>query len=118
MTAQDAAALGASTKRAPAASGGKVAAPVTYLTDLFIMPPLPPLQSNRELLQQVTLANPREGKLTYAFPDSSGALPDVAEGDLLVVGDTEYLVHLVNEWLRPDDGSYLEILMVERKVAI
>lgn len=115
MTAQDAATITASTKRAPAASGGKVGSPAVNLTGLRIVPVLP---AAKELAEQGELRNPREGKMTFIFPTSTGALPDVVEGDVLVVGSTEYLVHLVNEWPRPEDGSYLEVLMTQRKVSV
>lgn len=114
MSSQDMATQTASTKRAPAASGGKVSAPATHLTGVLIVPPLP---AAKDLVEQAELRNPREGKMTFIFPaEGSSTLPDVVEGDLLVVGSTEYLIHLVNEWPRPEDGSYLEVLMTQRKV--
>lgn len=114
MTASLAATTTASTKRAPAASGGKVGAPAAYLTGLTIVPILP---AARELTEQAQLQNPREAKQTFIFANSANALPDVTEGDLLVVASVEYLIHLVNEWPRPTEGSYLEILMTQRKAA-
>jgi hypothetical protein len=113
VTAQDAATMAASTKRPPAASGGKVSQPVTHLVGLLIVPPLP---ADREMVEQAELRNPREAKVTYIFP-TGAALPDVVEGDLLVVGSTEYLINLVKEWPRTNDSSFLEVLMTQRKVA-
>lgn len=114
MSASDAATVTASTKRPPAVSGGKVGSPATNLTSLLIVPLLP---VGQDLIQEASLQNPREAKVTYAFADSDNVLPDVAEGDLLVVGGTEYLVNYVKEYPRPTVGSFLEILVLQRKVA-
>lgn len=115
MSAQDMATLPASTKRPPSAVGGKVSSPVTYLTDLLAVPLLP---ADSDLAEEGQLKNPREGKVSYIFPASGGnILPDIAEGDLLVIGSTEYLIHLVKEWPRPDGGSFVEVLMTQRKVS-
>lgn len=115
MSAADAATLSASTKRPPAVSGGKVGSPATHLTGLTIVPLLP---ASADLVQEAQLKNPREGKVTYIFPDPEvgNTMPDVLEGDLLVVSDVEYLIHMVKEWPRPGSGSYLEVLVTQRKV--
>lgn len=114
MSASDMATITASTKRPPAATGGKVGAPAAYLHSLVIVPLLP---ATADLVDEAQLKNPREGKMTYIFPSTGNTLPDIAEGDLLVVSGVEYLIHMVKEWPRPDGGSFLEILVTQRKVA-
>lgn len=117
MSAMDAATfLTASTKRPPAVSGGKVGAPATNLSRVSIVPLLP---ATADLAQEAQLKNPREGKVTYIFPsDGENTMPDVVEGDLLVVSGVEYLIHMVKEWQRPSDGNYLEVLVTQRKVTV
>lgn len=117
MSAATAATTTASTKRPPAVSGGKVGAPAANLTGLKIVPLLP---ASADLVQEAQLKNPREGKVTYIFPDPEigNTMPDVVEGDLLVVSGVEYLIHMVKEWQRPGEGNYLEVLVTQRKVTV
>jgi len=112
MSASDAATTTASTKRRPAVSGGKVGAPVTNLASLSVVPLLPVSAETRESVQ---LESPREAKETYAFADSNNTLPDVVEGDLLVVSGTEYVIKGVAEYSRPSGGSFLHIVCEEQK---
>lgn len=114
MSASDAATVTASTKRSPAVSGGKVASPATHLASVLIVPLLP---VGQDLIQEASLQNPREAKVTYVFADEDNVLPDITEGDLLVVSGTEYLVNYVKEYPRPTVGSFLEILVLQRKVS-
>lgn len=114
MSASDSATVTASTKRPPTASGGKVGVPAMNLKSVAVVPLLP---VGQDLIQEASLKNPREAKVTYAFADSDNVLPDIMEGDLLVVSGTEYLVNYVKEYPRPEGGSFLEILLLQRKVA-
>lgn len=113
MSASDSATITASTKRPPALSGGKVGSPATHLRSVAILPLLP---ASQELALEGQLRSAREGKMTFAFADGDNELPDILEGDLLVVSGVEYPVKMVKEWERPETGSYLEIL-VTRKVS-
>lgn len=114
MSASESATVTASTKRSPAVSGGKVGAPVTNLASVLVVPLLP---LNSALVEEAQLKNPREHKLTYAFANSSNTLPDIAEGDILVISSVEYLINYVKEYERPTEGSYLEIIVQKRVVA-
>lgn len=103
----------ASTKRRPAVSGGKVGAPQTNLASVYVVPLLP---VNPEIVNLYQIETPRESKVTYAFADSTtNVLPDIKEGDVLVVSSTEYICRSVAEWPRPEGGSYLEIVVEEQK---
>lgn len=113
MTAQEMATLTATTKRYPAAAGGKVGAAAANLAALAVIPLMP---INPDLLPVVDLEAPREAKVTYAFADSDGVLPDVIEGDLVTVSGTEYITRSVAEWPRPAGGSFLEIILEEEKI--
>ena len=113
MSASELATITASTKRPPALSGGKVGSPATHLSSVQVLALLP---ASQELVQEAQLQSAREGKMTFAFANDSNVLPDILEGDLLVISSVEYPIKMVKEWVRPEGGSYLEIL-VTRKVA-
>lgn len=114
MSASDAATITASTKRYPAVSGGKVGPPVTNLSSVLIVSLLP---LTPELAQMVKLEAPREAKLTFAFADSGNVLPDIVEGDILVVSGVEYAVRSVAEFQRPGSGSFLQLVVEQHKVS-
>lgn len=97
----------ASTKRLPAVSGGKRGAAVTNLASLAIVPLMP---VDAELRQRLGLASAHE--LLQTFVDGTGA--DVAEGDVLVVGGTEYPVRSVADWPGADIG-FKHIVVEELK---
>ncbi len=99
----------ASTKRNPAPVNGKVGTPLTYLTGLKIVPPLP---VSSEVAGRFQINSPRESKVTYSDA-IYGVLPDVREGDQLIVGSTTYLVQAVSEW--PGSVSVLEVILSEVK---
>lgn len=113
MSAEEMATLTATTKRYPAAAGGKVGAAVANLAAVLVVPLMP---INPDLLPVVDLEAPREAKVTYAFAGVDGVLPDIREGDFLTVGGVEYITRSVAEWPRPAGGSYLEIIVEEEKV--
>lgn len=99
----------ASTKRNPTPVGGKVGSPVTYLTGLKIVPPLP---VSSEVAGRFQINSPRESKVTY-IDAIAGVLPDVREGDQLIIGSTTYHVQAAGEW--PGSASVLELILSEVK---
>lgn len=113
MSAAVMATITASTKRAPAPVSGIVGAPATHLASL----PITPLQSvTAELALEANIQDPREVKKTFCFTDSDGDLYDVREGDVLVISGTEYAIRSAAEFNRPSDGSYIRLIIQERKI--
>ena len=90
----------ASTKRSPAAVGGKVGTQVTNIASLAILPLMP---AGIEIAEYYRLQSPREAYVTY-----TQATTDVLEGDTLTVGGADYRVSGVGPW--PTDNSFLEIV--------
>ena len=80
----------ASTKRAPTITSGKRGAPADHVTTLTCTP-LDPVDA--ELRQRLALDTPHE--LLQAFTQET----DIREGDLLVVGSTEYPIKSCAEWV-------------------
>jgi len=80
----------ASTKRAPGITSGKRGAPATNVLSLRCTP-LDPVDA--ELRQRLGLQTPHE--LLQCFTEET----DVREGDVLVVGATEYPIRSCAEWL-------------------
>lgn len=113
MSAAALATVTASTKRPPAAAGGKVGAPATHLASLAVTP-FQPL--NPELVLDAVINDAREARRCYAFANSAGALPDVREGDILTVAGTDYAVRSVAEYNRAADG-YVRLIVEETKLA-
>jgi hypothetical protein len=95
----------ASTKRAPAISGGKRGAPATQVAALRCTP-LDPVDP--ELHQQVALGTPMELLQTFT------AETDIREGDVLVVGSTEYPIRACEEWTWRG-GAYRRLVVEELK---
>lgn len=113
MSAVTMATITASTKRVAAPVSGIVAAPAVSLASL----PITPLQSvTAELALEANIQDPREAKKTYCFTDADGDLYDVREGDVLVVSGVEYAIRSAAEFNRPDDGSYIRLIIQERKI--
>lgn len=116
MPASDLATVTASTKRAPAPSSDRIGSPVAHLASLSITP----LQSiEPELALELNIRDPREAKKTHVFA-ISGSLPDVEEGDILVISSTEYTIRAVAEFNddlgRFEDGSYARLIIEQRKM--
>jgi len=84
----------ASTKRPPTVSGGKRGAAVTYVASLRCTPLDPVDPSTAPELRLRTGTN-APSELLQTFVD---AAVDVKEGDVLVVGTTEYPVRYVADW--------------------
>lgn len=80
----------ASTKRNPVASGIIIAAPATYLTGLKILPLMP---VSDEIIQRYLLQSPKELLVTYVE-----GVVDIEEGDVFVVGTSEYVVRAASPW--------------------
>mgnify|MGYP007123473304 CR=1 FL=1 len=68
---------------------------MTHLASLLITPLWP---VSRETVNLLALNSPREYKECYHVPQASDVLPDVGEGDVLVIGAVEYRVDYVGEW--------------------
>lgn len=86
--------------RNPAPVGGKVGSPVTHLTGLAVVPPLP---VTAEIAAAFDISSPREAKVTYVDDLSA----DIAEGDQMIVGGVTYRVQGVGEY----DGA-LDVLEI------
>ncbi len=99
----------ASTKRAPAVSGGKRGTPAAHLAGVACTP-LDPVDA--ELRQRLQLNTPHE--LLQSFVD--GGL-DIREGDWLVVAGEEYPIRDVEEWAwgRGLRGAYLRLVLENLK---
>lgn len=79
----------------------------TNLEDVKILPLLP---VTAETIEMMGLNSPRESKetFTYSHEHTDGGqtvdqLPDIQEGDRMIVGGTNYKVDRVAEW---NDGTY------------
>src|SRR3990172_4686010 len=106
MAFSDMATTTVSTKRAGAVSAGKRAAPATNLTGVKILP-IMPINTMRDSVQdrQGLSGQAIETLETYveyqAHTDSGVAvtqIPDIIEGDIIVVGSAEYEVRHVANW--------------------
>jgi hypothetical protein len=91
----------ASTKRNPAAVGGKVGAAVAHLTGLAVLPVLP---AGKGIVERYLLKSPRKSYVTY-----TQGTPDVLEGDTLTAGGVEYKVIASEVW--QDSQDFLEIVL-------
>lgn len=98
MTARAFCTISAAIKRSPDLGNGRTGAPTLHLSVLAITP-LWPL--DQRTIQQLDINSPREFKQCYHVPVTS-ALPDVREGDVLVVGSSEYPIDWVGEWTDGD----------------
>jgi len=98
--------LTASTKRSPAASGGKIGAPETNIASLSCTPLDPVSAELRERMPQ--LAQYQELLQTFV----RGGL-DIQEGDRLVVSGTEYPIRAVEDWHWPPEGADYQRLIIE-----
>jgi len=96
----------ASTKRNPAASSGKVGAPVTKIASLTLA--FAPMPVSPEIVEKYKLSSPRKTYVTGVM----GNL-DVIEGDLLTTGGVTYTVRAVGKWSSPT--AYLKLLIEEVK---
>lgn len=95
----------ASTKRNPAAVGGKRGAPVAHLASLDILPLMP---VSAQIADYYRLNSPRESYVTY----TAGAV-DVLEGDVMTVAAVDYRVEAASPW--PGDNAYTEIILLRVK---
>lgn len=98
----------ANTKRSPAISGGKRGAMATFIVGLKCWP-LDPVQD--QITMREALNSPHE--ILETFVD--GAL-DITEGDVLVVGESEYPIRSVREWTHaPFLGAYHHLFLEDLK---
>ena len=93
----------ASTKRSPALSLGKRGSPTVYLASLSVTP-IDPLDPN--LRNRLALESPHE--LLQSFV---GGNPDIKEGDVLVVGSSEYPIKAVADWAWEGDDVFLVLVL-------
>jgi hypothetical protein len=85
--------------------------PTTFLSSLRIMP----LYSVSDaILKVMVTSSPKELKETIHVPIGTQTLPDVKEGDTLVIGSIEYMVSFVKEW-SSQRQSCLQIVVQEQK---
>ena len=113
MSLQSFCTITASTKRSTVDINGRKAAPTTNLSSLLITP-LWPLSA--ETIRTFDLNSPREMKECFHIPIAGGSLPDVKEGDLLVVSSVNYPVFSAGEWTpTPGLPQSLHIIVQEVK---
>ncbi len=98
----------ASTKRPPAKASGKRGSPAENIASLKCLP-LDPVDA--EIRVRFGLEGPMELRQTFV----QGGL-DIAEGDLLVVGSTEYPIRAVGDWTwGPDNADYVHLIVEDLK---
>ena len=97
----------ASTKRVGAIVGGLVPAPSAHIGSLKCLP-LDPVSP--EVAQGVEGLSFRE-----ILQTSVEASLDIVEGDILVVGSTEYPIRAVGDWYWPPDTTTYRTLILEDK---
>lgn len=114
MSAREFCTLTASTKRNEDLGSGRTGAAIENLTSLAVTPLWPVSAETRRVLE---LNSPREFKECFHVPVAGGALPDVVEGDILVLSGAEYPVHYVAEWpgINTSDLPSLQIVVQEVK---
>lgn len=95
MSARQFCTVTASTKRAESLGSGITGAAVEYLDEVLITP-LYPIQP--DTVASAGINSPREAKECYHVPADGEDLPDIVEGDLLVVAGEDYPVESVAEW--------------------
>lgn len=105
--------VSASTERAVSAAGL-----TTHLSGLSILPLMP---VSPETIERLGLNSPREQKETFAKSQAHtddgievAQVPDIREGDRLVISGVKYPVQAVGEW---NDGTYdyLDIVVDKQK---
>ena len=103
------ASVSASTKRSPSIASGKRGSPTTKLASVSCTP-LDPV--TEEVRRRVGLDTPHELLMCYAV----GSV-DIKEGDILVVGSSEYPIKAVGEWSASPQGSdgFIELVVEELK---
>lgn len=87
--------VSASTTRSTTLAGNRTGAAATYLTGLLITP-LWPL--NASTVESLGISSPVEAKECYFVPSANEPLPDIVEGDGLIVGGVSYPIDNVSEW--------------------
>lgn len=95
MSARDFCTVTASTKRGEGLANGIIGPAIEYLTGVAITPLWPVTAATAE---SAGLSSPREYKEAYHIPAAGDELPDIVEGDLLVVEGEEYIVESAAEW--------------------
>jgi hypothetical protein len=111
----------ASTTRSPTVSGSARGARSAYLEDLSIVPPMP---ASSQTLEHSSLRGTAM-ELWETFVQSQAhtksstpvtELPDIREGDYLIVGSTEYGVVFAGDWPATTRlGTFRMLLLEEHK---
>jgi len=103
------ASVSASTKRRPAASGGRVGSPTTNLSSLTCTPLDPVDAELRETIPGLAAAS----ELLQCMVRNG---LDIKEGDILVVGSSEYAIRAVEDlYWRADAADSMLLVLEEHK---
>ncbi len=94
-------------------TAGRTAAPVAYIASLLTTPLWP---VSGETVRTLDLNSAREVKSCYHVPLPGVALPDVKEGDVLVVGGIDYPILAVEEWTGIDASDIPTLHIVCQQV--
>jgi hypothetical protein len=109
----------ASTKRHPAMASGKIDAAVTNLTNLKICPLMLPSATGQHAIRELTGFNGANVQFWETYTESHDhtdssvsvtQLPDIVQGDLLVVGSTTYVVEWIEQ--QPATSSFGATLLI------
>jgi sorbitol-specific phosphotransferase system component IIA len=111
MSPSDICDISAIVKRNTDLGSGRKGAPVTHISSLLVSPLYP---AGEGTIRTLNLNSPREAKECYHCPGAGETLPDVKEGDFLVVGSATYPIRFVGEWL-DEYEPVLHIVVTEVK---
>lgn len=115
MSAVEFCTVEASVKRNPDLGSGITGAATTHIASLMITPVYPvSATAFGGVVSTVDMASARKLRECYHVPASGTTLPDIREGDLLVVGVKEYPVYYTQEW-NDSDVPALQIVLQDIK---
>jgi hypothetical protein len=109
----------ASTTRLPTKASGKIGAPVTNLTSLMIAPLMLPSATGQHMIRQLTGFDGSHVQFwetyteSHTHTDSSVSvtqMPDIVQGDFLVVSGVTYTVEWVEQ--QPATSSFGATLLI------
>lgn len=110
----------ASTKRPPDVAGGKRGPRATNLESLKIVPVMPARKATLERagLEGTAVERQQTFVTQHAHTDSSASvdqLPDIKQGDTLVVGSDTYKVIYVGDWPAMRETTAYKLLLLEEE---
>ena len=115
MGAENFCTVAASTRRRADLGGGMRGPAEEHIEEIMITP-LWPL--NADTAMSAGLNSPREAKECYHVPLAGEDLPDLVEGDLLMVAGEAYIVESVAEWGDSDiPALHIIVAKVKRTAA-